>query len=54
MKVVLKTKISGKYGLHAAGETVDVPDTVGQKLIDRQHATAFTSTPPPAAPPAVS
>jgi hypothetical protein len=57
MKVVLKTKISGKYGLHAAGETIDVPDAVGQKLIDRQHATAFSvgsATPPPAAPPANS
>jgi hypothetical protein len=57
MKVVLKTKISGKHGLHAAGETVEVPDAVGQKLIDRKHATAFSAdstTPPPAAPPATS
>ena len=57
MKVVLKTKISGKHGLHAAGETVDVPDAVGQKLIERKHATAFSAdstTPPPATPPATS
>ena len=61
MKVVLKVKLSGKplvpgtNGLHAVGETIDVPDAVGQKLIDRQRATAFSAdpaTPPPAAPPA--